>query len=199
MSTVIKKYFLQSLTFAFIAALLFTPFDALANKVKIKRDFIYIDKKKTPLKVEKDDTDTYIFTDTSSGKVFVTASYLFERVDDENSFQWLVLKTDGSSYANEVDLEYISFTLSVKKAVTEFLMKRLGFFDAKGVVNQSKLDEYFSQQRVRASQQKQIAAAADLAEQEAQFQKTASLGITVDADAKKYSENLMRALSYLKV
>ena len=190
------------MAYCFMSILLTMSFHASANKVKIKRDFIYIDKKKTPLRVEKDGSNTYVFTDSSSGEVFVTASYYFERIDEENDYQWLVMKRDGSPFENEVDLEYLSFTLSVKKAVAEFMMKKLGFFDAKGVLNQSKLDEFFAQKRERkslvaqASAEKEAAITAErIAEQEALFEQTARLGLRINQEPREIfrkidSENL---------
>jgi hypothetical protein len=192
MISVLKKVLSKLLLLCCMAALFTMPFHASANKVKIKRDFIYIDKKKTPLRVEKGDNNTYIFTDSDSGEIFVTASYKIERVDEETSFQWLVLQTDKSPFANEIDLEYLSFTLSVKKAITEFMLKRLAFFDTKGTVNKAKINEFFAQQRVRESLTEQAIAkkkaaksAERLAEQEARFEQTARLGLSIKKETRE--------------
>ncbi|MDY8138710.1 hypothetical protein [Aquimarina sp. 2201CG5-10] len=155
-----------------------------AQKVKVKKNVILIDKKETPLRVEVKE-GIYNFLDSTTGEVFVTADYNLKKIDENTKFEWLVLKNKDSEHENEVDMKYLSFTLNMKKAIAEFLMKEQGFFDVSGAVDNDKIKEYFGEKRERASKEKykKLVTAANAAAEE--YASTAGLGINVDSELKR--------------
>ena len=160
----------------------------IAQKIKVKKDIVLIDKKETSLRVfeEKIDNNSfYNFTDANTGEVYFTADYVSDEISEGVKYEWLVLSKEGVTFENEVDMKFLSFTLNYKKAITEFLMKELNFFDVTGAVSEDALNDFFSEKRTRASQEEYDALVAEVREAEANYAKTASLGINVDSDLKR--------------
>lgn len=155
-----------------------------AQKVKVKKDVIVVDKKETPLRVTANGSE-FTFTDTGSGNVFITANLEKYKVDEEKSFEWLVLKSENSEHENEVDMKYVSFTLSTKKAIAEFLMKEMNFFDASGAVNTDNINTFFSEKRERASKSEFDELVTSVKENAAEYKATESLEIYVDSELKE--------------
>src|SRR5690606_38787482 len=89
--------------------------NALAQKIKIKKDFLYIDKKKTPITIDiehksvdnrGDFHQIYTFTDTSSNRVFLYVDdigYLIPGINGKLS--WLEISNADRSKTNSVDFE----------------------------------------------------------------------------------------------
>nr|WP_298995193.1 hypothetical protein [uncultured Allomuricauda sp.] len=177
-----SKKSIASIAFAVISL------GAFAQKVKVKKDVIVIDKQETPLRVTENKVDNntiYTFTDSATGEIFVTVDYFLDEVNESNKYEWLVLSKEGAAFENEVDMEYVSFTLNYRKAIAEFLMKRMNFFDASGKVNQDAIGDYFGQKRERESKEEYDQIVAQEREAGAKFAQTASLGIAVDPDYKR--------------
>ena len=173
---------IASIAFAIISL------SAYSQKVKVKKDVILIDKQETPLRVTENKIENntiYTFKDNSTGEVFLEVDYVLDEINESNKYEWLVLSKEGVDFKNEVDMEYVSFTLNYRKAIAEFVMKRLNFFDATGQVNQDTINEYFSQKRERESKEEYESIVAQERGAGAKFAQTASLGIAVDPDYKR--------------
>lgn len=122
-----------------------------AQKVKVKKDLVYIDKKATSLKVETKEELAYEFIDLSNNKTFLKVNYRFKNFSETKNYRWLEISSDESSYVNETDMKFITFSFKIKNSVVEFLMKELEFFDLDGNVNYNEIQSYFSEKRVRES------------------------------------------------
>ena len=167
-----------------------------AQKVKVKKDVVLVDKKETPIRVTASKGGEYIFTDSSTDKVFITAKREAYKVDETKSFEWLILKNENSEFENEVDMKYMSFTLNMKKAIAEFLMKELGFFDAAGAVNNDKIAAFFSEKRERASKEEYEQLVTAAKESAAAYAATESIGIYVDPELKEITRKGEKIGSY---
>ncbi len=161
---------------------------AYSQKVKVKKDVVLINKQETPLRVTENKVENntlYEFKDTSTGEVFVTVDYVLDEINESTKYEWLVLSKEGVDFENEVDMEYLSFTLNYRKAIAEFLMKKLNFFDESGQLNQNAIGDYFSEERERESKEEYDRVVAEEREAGAKFAQTASLGIAIDPDYKR--------------
>ncbi|MEM9362397.1 MAG: hypothetical protein AAGA43_07175 [Bacteroidota bacterium] len=173
---------LASIAFAIISL------SAYSQKVKVKKDVILIDKQETPLRVTENKIENntiYTFTDSGTGEVFLKVDYVLDEINESNKYEWLVLSKEGVDFENEVDMEYVSFTLNYRKAIAEFLMKRLNFFDASGQVNKDVISDYFSEERERESKEEYEQLVSQEREAGAKFAQTSSLGIAIDPDYKR--------------
>ena len=159
-----------------------------SQKVKVKKDVILIDKQETSLRIiesKADNNTIYNFKDTATEETFLNVDFVSDQVNENTKYEWLVLSKEGADFKNEVDMEYVSFTLNYKKAIAEFLMKRMGFFDASGKVKKEVIDDYFSEKRERESKEEYEQLVAQEREAGAKFAQTTSLGIAVDPDHKR--------------
>lgn len=126
--------------------------NALAQKIKIKKDFLYIDKQKTPITIDikhksvdnmGDFHQIYTFTDTSSNRVFLYVDdigYLIPGINGKLS--WLEISNADRSKTNSIDFEGGLFS-SKKKIVLAFL-NEYQFFNHEGVVNYQKINEFMA-------------------------------------------------------
>lgn len=142
----------RTLNIALLLVVVFMTTVASAQKVKLKKDLIFIDKKEIPIKFESTKDGAYTFIDVSTGKAFLKADYIYKKVTEDISFKWLELWQGEKVNVNEADMEFFSLTLNIKKAVVEFIFKGLHFFDEKGVVDYTKVDEFFSEKRERVAE-----------------------------------------------
>ena len=167
-----------------IAVLLVFSVALNAQKVKVKKGVILIDKGETPLRVDLKGSD-YVFTDTATNKVFATVNLESYKVDENKTFEWLIVKSEDSPNVNEVDMKYLSFTLNTRKAIAEFLMKELGFFDESGALDNNKITTFFSEKRERASKAEFDALVTTAKESAAEYKATEGLNIYVDPELKE--------------
>ena len=175
--------------FYFIAVIsLIISLNTYSQKVKVKKDVIVIDKQETPLKIEDErvgDEVFYNFINTATNTTFVKVEYITEEVGEGDRYQWLVLSKEGIPFKNEVDMKYLSFTLSNKKAIAEFLMKELNFFDTQGRIDNDAIHQFFDKKRVRESKEEYEASVASAKAAAAKYEETALLDLQVDAEKKR--------------
>ena len=176
--------------FYFIAVIsLIISLNTYSQKVKVKKDVIVIDKQETPLKIEDErvgDEVFYNFINTATNTTFVKVEYITEEVGEGDRYQWLVLSKEGIPFKNEVDMKYLSFTLSNKKAIAEFLMKELNFFDTQGRIDNDAIHQFFDKKRVRESKEEYEASVASAKAAAAKYEETALLDLQVDAEKREY-------------
>lgn len=136
----------------FALIILFISNSALAQKIKIKKDILYIDKQKTPISIDikykamenlGDFHQVYTFTDTSSNSVFLYADFKgYSILGIEDKLSWLEISDANRSKTNSVDFEGGLF--SSKKKVVLALLNKYQFFDHEGVVNHQKINEFLA-------------------------------------------------------
>src|SRR5690606_16943981 len=110
----------------FILALLLISNNALAQKIQVKKDFIYIDKKKTSIIIDikhktmknmGDFHQVYTCTDASSDSVFLYVDYQGYMIPGINGkLSWMEISDADRSKTNSVDFEGGLFS-STKKIV----------------------------------------------------------------------------------
>lgn len=83
-------------------------------------------------------------------------------------------------------MKYLSFTLSNKKAIAEFLMKELNFFDTQGRIDNDAIHRFFDKKRVRESKEEYEASVASAKAAAAKYEETALLDLQVDAEKREY-------------
>ncbi|MBS9462745.1 hypothetical protein KIM67_10005 [Flagellimonas sp. 389] len=178
--------------------LLMLSMSVFTQKLKVKKDIILIDKKEVSLKLIDDNVGTEVFyrlVDQNTGKIIVSVNRKSANVGNDIRFEWLVLSKDSIPYENEVDMEYVSFTLSNKKAIAEFLMSKLNFFDGTGKINHEAVNSFFSEKRYRASKDEFDELVAETKKNQALFDQTSGLGIAIDPDHKEIFRGVARNLS----
>lgn len=127
-----------------------------AQKIKINNDQLIIDKKETGIKVTEEKKETkyvYIFSDNETSEVFAHVDYMFKKTEADTFIQWLEISNDNYDFVNDVDMEYLSSTMSFKKAIAELLMKKYKFFDVDGI-NEEGIRIFFSEKRSSGNKQK---------------------------------------------
>lgn len=113
------------------AVIILSVTSVLAQKIKIKKDFVEADKVQVA-KIEKLGT-SYTFTslDNEAEKFIVDHKGL--KISEDLSKEWLVIKSADESKKTEVDMEYLSFTMNLKKGIAELLFKKYKLLSTEGV------------------------------------------------------------------
>ncbi len=140
----------------FVAA--FLAFSASAQKIKVKKGEILLDKNPVAKLVKSEAEDAaYKYSLTSmADEVAVEFNYRNELVTLEGKqsfYRWLSIKQPNGELVNEVDFKFLSFTMNTQKGIAEFLIKKLQFLNKEGI-NTSKVKEFFSEKRVSESKAK---------------------------------------------
>lgn len=113
------------------AVIILSVTSGLAQKIKVKKDFVEADKVQIA-KIEKLGT-SYTFTslDDDAEKFIVDHKGL--KISEDLSKEWLVIKNADESKRTEVDMEYLSFTMNLKKGIAELLFKKYKLLSTDGV------------------------------------------------------------------
>lgn len=140
-----------------ILTVLLISTEVLAQKIKIKKDYLYIDKHKTPITIDikhksvdnmGDFHQIYTFTDTSSGRVFLYVDYKgylipgIEVSSVDGKLSWLEISNANRSKTNSVDFEGGLF--SSKKKIILALLNEYQLFNHNGVVDYQKINEFMT-------------------------------------------------------
>ncbi|WP_299244564.1 hypothetical protein [uncultured Aquimarina sp.] len=142
----------RTLNIILLLVVIFMTTGVSAQKVKLKKGVVFIDKKEIPVKVVSEGKSVYSFVNLSNGETFLTTKYFERKITDTKYFRWLEVSKEGADFINEVDLEVFSWSMNVKKTVAEFVLKGLEFFDNQGVIDNAKIDDFFSEKRVRVAE-----------------------------------------------
>ncbi len=127
-------------------SLIFT-FSASAQKVKVKKNEILIDK--NPVAKFEDYTDDNDFDYaivTLEDEKLLEIDFNKEIVGPEEKkeiFQWLVLKQPNNDKTNKINFRDLTFSLNTKKLIVLYLMKKHNMFNENGVIRSS-IEEFFA-------------------------------------------------------
>lgn len=111
--------------------MLFALTTVSAQKIKVKKDFVEADKVQIA-KVEKLGS-SFVYTSLNDENEKVVVDHNKLKISDAVSKEWIVVKNADDTKSTEIDLEYISFTMSLKKAIAEFLMKKYSIITTDGI------------------------------------------------------------------
>lgn len=129
-------------------------FSASAQKIKIKKGVILIDKVEIPIKVESEYITTkggiigdfhhiLTFSDVSTSNVFVIVEHIGKMMSPNGVKEtWLEISDPSKEKTNSVDLDR-KFG-GGKKGIVNHLMNKYQFFTIEGTVNQNKITEFFN-------------------------------------------------------
>lgn len=136
----------------FALSILLISSNVVAQKIKIKKDILYIDKQKTPIAVDimyetvenmGDFHQVYTFTDTTTNKVFLYADFKgYSILGINEKLSWLEISDAKRSKTNSVDFKGGLF--SSKNKVVLALLNKYQFFNHEGVVNHQKINEFLA-------------------------------------------------------
>lgn len=148
-----------------VVLLMLLPLTVVAQKIKIKRGKLLLDKKEVAL-VDDVKRHVYQFSDLSKNKVF-KATCVFNPKYKNYVTEWVLLEGEDGQKA-EVPYEMIGFSFSVQKLLTRLLVQKYDLINANGI-NKEKLNELFNKKGASISDKYKVA----LAEKEA-FEKKKS-------------------------
>ena len=113
------------------AVIILSVTSGLAQKIKVKKDFVEADKVQIA-KVEKLGT-SYTFTSVDNDAEKFIVDHKGLKISEDVSKEWLVIKNADESKKTEVDMEYLSFTMNLKKGIAELLVKKYKLITTEGV------------------------------------------------------------------
>ena len=124
--------------------LLLTFFTTLgfSQKVKVKKDEVLFDGVAVA-KVEEPAQLDYIFT-SLDGSNSIKVNYKYLKITEELTNKWLIVSDANGERKTEIEMEFLSFTMNLKKATAELLAKKYNIITTNGIEN---LDDFFSTER----------------------------------------------------
>lgn len=143
----------NSLGFALLAlSVLLSTSLSCAQKVKIKDEVVYIDKQKTPLKLDVEHKSVeymgdfhqiYKFSDSAKDDVFLLVEYKGVKIPGVNGkYGWLEISDGSKSKINSVDFEGGLF--SSKQEIVLELINKYQFFNRQGVIDRQKIADFMA-------------------------------------------------------
>lgn len=157
----------------------FISFTSFAQKVSIKKDEVLLDK--TPIANLKDIGSTYIFanlTDVENPVFKVKFNSL--KISDEVSKNWLTISYPDESKTTEIEMEYLSFTMSGKKGVAELLMKKYNILTPSGI-DKAAFDSFMAIERPSLTNEYNGLLKGEVTKQRA----IANVDVSIDADYRR--------------
>lgn len=122
----------------------------VAQKIKIKKGKLFIDKVETTyFNVVGSD---YVYSDLETKKPILTATYKIQKISADVKKDWLEITNADKTIKTEIPYEIVSFSLSVKKIVTNLLIRKYHFF-SKGKVNYQEIASFFKEKRPLISEE----------------------------------------------
>ena len=115
---------------------------ASAQKVKVKKEQVLIDgvavaKFEEPVKLN------YIITSLDNSTK-INVIYKILKITEEVTKQWLIVSDESGERKTEVEMEFFTFSMNLKKLTAELLIKKYPIITTNGIEN---LDEFFSEDR----------------------------------------------------
>ncbi|WP_405251153.1 hypothetical protein [Dokdonia sp. Asnod3-C12] len=163
------------------AVIILSVTSGLAQKIKVKKDFVEADKVQVA-KIEKLGA-SYTFTslDDDAEKFIVDHKGL--KISEDLSKEWLIIKNADESKRTEVDMEYLSFTMNLKKGIAELLFKKYKLLSTDGVEIET-LNSFLDVDRPNLTNQYNDLLKGQIAEEKAKKNALASINVTVGDDQK---------------
>jgi hypothetical protein len=127
-----------------ILLLLLIPAITLAQKIKTKKDRVFIDEKEVAILDDKV-RDQYILSDLAGIKQF-TVEYKGLSEGQTIINQWLVVTSADGAKKTEIPYEVLITAFSAQKIILHLLVAKYGLFDANGF-NKDKIAEFFATER----------------------------------------------------
>lgn len=157
---------------------IFLVFTANAQKIKIKKNEVLVDGKAISKFVV--DGEDYVFTDLNDDSKKFKVDFKSIRRDKKIIKKWLVVTNKDKSKSSEIEMEYLSITMSNKKAVAELFFKKYNILTLTGIDTQA-LDAFFDVERPSQSEIATAIVNGDIENQK----KLNNLNINVDTKAKR--------------
>lgn len=132
----------------FIYFFLITFISVSSQDIKIKKDVILFDNKEVA--ILKKSGEDYIYSSLDGKKQF-TAKYRDLAESDAVLYQWLEVSNSDNSKTTEIPYEILQTSFNSSKIITRLLASKYGLIDGNGI-NQSKIIEFFNQERERLSE-----------------------------------------------
>lgn len=116
-----------------------------AQKIKVKKDQVLLDK--SPIAVFEDLGSTYNYANVGDKEnPIFTVDYNFLKISESVTKRWLVISDINKTKSTQVELEYLSFTLNNKKAISELLFKKYKILTSSGI-DETALIDFLSVER----------------------------------------------------
>lgn len=117
-------------------------FFSFAQKVKVKKGQVLIDgvavaKFEEPIRLD------YIITSLDNSNS-IKVTYKTLKITEEVTKQWLIVSDVSGERKTEVEMEFFSFSMNLKKLTAELLIKKFPIITSNGIEN---LDGFFSEDR----------------------------------------------------
>jgi hypothetical protein len=124
-----------------------------AQKIKIKKDVVLLDK--TPIASLKEVGKTFKYANIGDeSNIRFIAELKFLKINESISKNWVLVSNADNSKSTEIELEFLTFTLSSKKAIATMLHQKYEILTASGI-DETRLDEFLSEERPNLTQEYQ--------------------------------------------
>lgn len=135
---------LKNIKLTSLFLLFLTTLNINAQKIKVKRGKILANKK--PVAFVKKSGSSFNFSNLNQEKIEFSVKFNLLKITEDVSKKWLVVSIPDKNQTTEVEMEYLSFTMSNKKAISELFFKKYKIITDNGI-DTNQLNDFFAIKR----------------------------------------------------
>ncbi|MFD0992667.1 hypothetical protein [Tenacibaculum geojense] len=140
-----------------LISFLFLSIASFAQKIKIKKGVVLIDKVESAL-IKEEGRNDYTYSDLNTKKPVFRSKLVTEKISEELIKQWIEVSSPDGSIKTEIPYEMLTFSLSMKKVFTLLFLKKYKLIQ-KGSIDHNAVKSFFEEERPLISQEvKQLVA-----------------------------------------
>lgn len=136
------------LIFLLVVAFSFAGF---SQKIKIKKGKVLLDKVESAY-IDEISSQAYQYSYLDGKKPAFSVKLVSKKISDTLTKQWIEVTSGDGSKKTEVEYEILSFSFSMKKILTDLMMKKYKLI-AKGGINSDNVTAFFNEERPSISKE----------------------------------------------